>query len=32
MGGVTVKGVMVTTISLIVAIYVYDKWLKGNLP
>jgi hypothetical protein len=32
MGGVTIKGVMVTTLSLIVAIYIYDKYLKGNLP
>ncbi len=32
MGGVTVKGVMVTTLSLIAAIYIYDKWIKGNLP
>jgi hypothetical protein len=32
MGGVSVRGVMVTTISLIAAIYIYDRFLKGNLP
>lgn len=32
MAGVTVRGVVVTTLSLIAAIYIYDRFLKGNLP
>lgn len=31
MGGVTVKGVVVTTLSLFIALYIYEK-VKGNLP
>jgi hypothetical protein len=31
MGGVTAKGVIVTTISLFVALYIYEK-VKGSLP
>jgi hypothetical protein len=32
MAGITVKGVLVTTVSLILALAIYDKWVKGNLP
>ncbi len=31
MGGVTVRGVVVTTVSLIIALYLYEK-IKGSLP
>jgi hypothetical protein len=31
MAGVTVRGVMVTTISLVIALYLYDK-IKPSLP
>jgi hypothetical protein len=31
MGGVTVKGVVVTTASLFIALYIYEK-VKGSLP
>ncbi len=31
MAGITVKGVLVTTVSLFVALYIYEK-VKGSLP
>lgn len=31
MAGVTVKGVVVTTVSLFIALYLYEK-VKGQLP
>jgi hypothetical protein len=31
MGGVTIRGVVITTVSLFIALYVYEK-VKGSLP
>ena len=31
MGGVTIRGVVVTTVSLFLALYIYEK-VKGSLP